>query len=339
MKHWTLIALCALLLSTVAHARDPVPLCDALKPRAMVITELVTSRSINQQGYGGWKWWGPAEGLSCEHTDTDTVVYRRSCKGVSFDCKPADTWVVFDNIHPSDFKITDWGTPEVLDTSVVNSYEQEIIIPDGSKVSHTWSNTSTLVDSLLNVVTVGLKARSLTILGSVYQGQFSEQIEVEISASYQRQFGETTTRSTTDTVTLEETGPKQGRFLFQRTNTRERRRVVSNVDLEHTIEFAGNWHGKFQTVVEPDYKAGTITDFINGAEGLLPTNHSISNLFTQGKAAWPIARLGSPQEIANLKKPANSPVEVEAVYSTVSDKFLFEESGKGGPDHPPESKQ
>lgn len=311
---------------TTARAHEPVPLCDALKPRALNIAEIIYNR-INQN-YGGWHNWSRHEGLKCEFPDYDKVVFRRTCNAVGFDCTPDDTWIVFDNIHPSDFKIEDWGKPEIIDSSVVNNYSQELIIPAGSKVSHTWTTSSTLTDSLLNTVTLGLKARSLTILGSVYQGQFSEQIEVEISASYQRQFGETVTKSSTDTTTLEQAGPAKGRFLNTRTNTKERRRVVSNVDLEHSIEFAGNWHGSFSTVVYPQFSFATMAELLSGAEGLLPESHSGYCLFGVAKkcpSGFP-GRVGSQSERQVLRMPANSPVEVDAVYSDTNDKFLFEQN-------------
>lgn len=340
MKNWnltksgllaTLLLIAGLFGQAQAQAHEPVNICNALEPRALNVAEIIYNR-INPT-FGGWVGWNRKEGLTCKIDDYDKVTYRRSCNGSSYDqCSGNDAVVIFGNIHPSDFDINDWGTPEVISSEVTNEYSQEVNIPAGASLSHTWGTSVTHTDSLLQTVTVGLQARSLTILGSVYQGQFSEQIEVQISTSYAKQFGSTDTKVTNDSTTLTETGPKKGRFLFERTTTKERRTILSNIDLEHTMTFISVYHDPgFPASNSSYYHAGSMTELLQGAEDLLPDNHNLAPLFRQHRAFYPRGRKANEEEIALLKQPANSPVEMSATYSNVNDKFIFVESDEEHP--------
>lgn len=303
----------------------PVNLHVALHQRAVEIAQIIARRMT---ATGQWDQWDRNHPLCGELEDYDKVRYWRC------DRPKEMTWVVFDNIHPSDFKVKDWGEPVTLGSPDVNrTYSDEVQIRDGDSLSHTWTTTTTHTESILNSYLAGVKLAARTLIGNIYTGQFQQQIEAEATFSYTHNISDTDTTTTTNTTTVTEHGPARGNFVFQRSTQNVQRIVLSGIDLDHTIEFGGIWHGLSGDFAYPLYKAQSMQEMISAAEGLLPVTHNMDILFNPdriGQHGNGRARKADDDEIRRLKLPSDTPVQTVTEYTESKDSFFFEPSSSDG---------
>ena len=257
------------------------------------------------QGWNGWNWWN---GLTPEYQDYKTLVYHLpGHKG----------YVKLSGLTLNDMDAT-FTAPKVVKGGIMDVTRQEIHIPDGVHVQRTLSHTFSKVHSIQEQFSIA----SETGIEGQAGGNLESHVNIaeKLSLAYQKQWGDTTTTSDTETYELGVVGPKDLVAISERATSKMAQTIIAKPDYECAVAFGGFYEDnpnelKFDTWAR-------LCEFLRGLSpdsiGQWDTKYFGIQKYAPNARANP-----TPEDfMVGIDTPGDGTIEYVAHYDSVDDQSI-----------------
>lgn len=276
-----------------------ISLPDALHKRAGLVAHYMTRNLSNA---GAWTGYTKDEPLMGELRRDNMIAYwRREHPHAKLD---------FWNPVLTDIVKMERGDPKILQENAVERFVDDLEIPEGTTfndvISYTFSKTTTLSQALK----IGMEATTKLTAGASVSGvNVSAEVGLKIYGEYSRQWGESETRSNTESKTLSVVGPKSLTYEAIRSLNKESVHIKALSDMSFGIHFLDDTHAGGPT--PPDWEFGADwSEFLKATQGLASSENEFYHVFE--------GRHLSDEEYAELSAAPDCWLEYDITYQNVT---------------------